>query len=291
MAIRIITDSGSDMTVEEAKALGVILLPINVRFGDDEYKAGYDMSNVRFFDMLIETDEFPKTSSISPAVYEDAFREVLDSGDEAIYISLSSGLSGTMQSAMIAVSSVEDEYGRADISVVDSKGACGTQYILVRQALEYVEQGLDRYTIVERLQQDRKHTKIIAMLDTLEYLHKGGRISAAAATVGNMLSIKPVITFEDGQVKLLGKAKGSKNANNKLKQFVIEHGGIDFNREFILVYSGNETHLLDKYIIDSEELYADYGDELPRLQIGPVIGTYAGPGAVGLAFFEMTTES
>nr|MCR5145156.1 DegV family protein [Lachnospiraceae bacterium] len=189
MAIKIITDSGADMPLELAKELGVTVLPITVRFGDEEYRAGYDLTNDRFFDMLIETDEFPKTSAISPAVYEDAFREILGNGDEAIYIGLSSGLSGTIQSAMIAVSEVEDEYNKAVISVVDSKTATAGQYLLVCQALEYIKQGLDRNEIVKRLENDRNNVQIIAMLDTLEYLHKGGRISAAAATVGNMLSI------------------------------------------------------------------------------------------------------
>ena len=285
MAIKIITDSGADMPIELAKELGVIILPITVRFGDEEYRAGYDLTNDRFFDMLIETDEFPKTSAISPAVYEDAFREILDNGDEAIYVGLSSGLSGTIQSAMIAVSEVEDEYNKADISVVDSKTATAGQYLLVCQALEYINQGLDRFEIVKRLEKDRNNVQIIAMLDTLEYLHKGGRISAAAATVGNMLSIEPVISVEDGVVKLLGKAKGSKNANNKLKQFVLGHEGVDFDRAFMLLYSGNSEVLINKYIADSAELYEEYEEELPKVKIGPVIGTYAGPGAVGLAFF------
>lgn len=281
MSIKIITDSGSEMTREEAEQRGVILMPITVRFGEDEYQAGFNLTNNEFYDKLVETDTFPKTSAIAPGIYDEVFSEIQENGDEAIYICLSSGLSGTMQSARIAQEDYED-----CISIVDSQMACGGQHILVEQALIYRAQGLSRQEMVERLNEDTKHIKLIAMLDTLEYLKKGGRINAAAATVGNMLSIKPVITIEDGVVKLHGKAKGSRNGQNKLKQYVKESGGINFDRPFCLLYSGYSDAMLQKYKEDSYELYAEYGKELPVVQVGPVIGSYAGPAAIGFAFFE-----
>ncbi|MBQ1902052.1 MAG: DegV family protein [Lachnospiraceae bacterium] len=281
MSIKIITDSGSDFTPEEAKKRGVILLPMNVRFDQDEYQAGFNLTNDEFYDKLVETDVFPKTSAIAPGVYDEAFEEIQEAGDEAIYISVTSELSGTMQSAKIAAEDYED-----CISIVDSRLAAAGQYILVEQALIYRNQGLSRQEIVERLEEDKEHIKVIALLDTLEYLKKGGRINAAAATIGNVLSIKPVVIFDEGLVKLFGKAKGSKNGQNKLMQFVKDNGGINFDRPFALFYSGYSDALLQKYKQDSYELYKEYPHDLPVIQVGPIIGTYAGPGAIGFAFFE-----
>jgi DegV family protein with EDD domain len=281
MSIKIITDSGSEFTPEEAEQRGLILLPINVRFDQEEYQAGFNLTNDEFYDKLVETDTLPKTSAIAPGIYDETFEAIQEAGDEAIYISITSELSGTMQSALIAQEDYED-----CISIVDSRLAAAGQYILVEQALMYVSQGLSRQEIVDRLEEDREHIKVIALLDTLEYLKKGGRINAATAAIGNMLSIKPVVIFDEGLVKLFGKAKGSKNGQNKLMQFVRDHGGINFDRPFALFYSGYSDALLQKYIEDSYELYKEYSHELPVIQAGPVIGTYAGPGAIGFAFFE-----
>ncbi len=281
MAICIITDSGSDLSAKEAKELNVKVLPLNVRFGNEEYLAGVTLSNEEFYNKLIETDEFPKTSQISPAVYEETFEEIVANGDEAIYISISSDLSGTMQSAIIGAEDFSDK-----ISIVDSRQACVGVGILVKLACIYRAEGMTRDEIVNKLLWDRERIKTIAMFDTLEYLKKGGRISSAAAAVGGVLSIKPVIKIEDGIVKVIGKAKGSKNAQNKLMQFVRESRGIDFSCPFCLVYTGLDDTMLKKYMVDSKSLYEDYSEELPYVQAGPVIGTYAGPGAVGLAYFE-----
>jgi len=281
MALVIITDSGSEITAEAAKELNVRVLPLTVRFGNEEYKAGETLSNEAFYNKLIETDEFPKTSQISPAVYEDVFEEITEAGDEAIYISISSNLSGTMQSAMIAAEDYEDS-----ISIVDSKQASVGVNILVKMACIYRAEGDSRQEIVKKLLWDRERIKTIAMFDTLEYLKKGGRISAAAAAIGGALSIKPVIKIDEGIVKVIGKAKGSKNAQNKLMQFVRESKGIDFSCPFCLVYTGLDDTMLKKYIEDSKSLYEEYQEELPYVQAGPVIGTYAGPGAVGFAYFE-----
>jgi DegV family protein with EDD domain len=281
MGLKIITDSGSEITKEVAKELDVIVLPLNVRFGNEEFKAGETLSNEEFYNKLIETDEFPKTSQISPAVYEETFEEIAQNGDEAIYISISSNLSGTMQSAIIGAEDYEDS-----ISIVDSRQASAGVNILVKQACIYRKEGFSREEIVQKLIWDRERIKTIALFDTLEYLKKGGRISAAAAAIGGALSIKPVIKIEDGIVKVIGKAKGSRNGQNKLMEFVKSSRGIDFECPLCLVYTGLEDTMLKKYIVDSSILYEGYMEELPYVQAGPVIGTYAGPGAIGFAYFE-----
>ena len=281
MGLKIITDSGSEITKEVAKELDVIVLPLNVRFGQEEYQAGVTLSNEEFYNKLIETDEFPKTSQISPAVYEEVFEEIVEDGDEAIYISISSELSGTMQSARIGAADFEDS-----ISIVDSRQASVGVNILVKQACIYRKEGYSREEIVKKLLWDRERIKTIALFDTLEYLKKGGRISAAAAAIGGVLSIKPVIKIEDGIVKVIGKAKGSRNGQNKLMEFVKSSRGIDFECPLCLVYTGLEDAMLKKYIADSSILYEGYMEDLPYVQAGPVIGTYAGPGAIGFAYFE-----
>jgi DegV family protein with EDD domain len=281
MGLKIITDSGSEITKEVAKELDVIVLPLNVRFGNEEFKAGETLSNEEFYNKLIETDEFPKTSQISPVIYEETFEEIAQNGDEAIYISMSSNRWGTMQSAIIGAEDYEDS-----ISIVDSRQASAGINILVKQACIYRKEGYSREEIVKKLLWDRERIKTIALFDTLEYLKKGGRISAAAAAIGGALSIKPVIKIEDGIVKVIGKAKGSRNGQNKLMEFVKSSRGIDFECPLCLVYTGLEDTMLKKYISDSSILYEGYMEELPYVQAGPVIGTYAGPGAIGFAYFE-----
>lgn len=281
MAIHIVTDSAADLLPSEARALGIRVIPLRVNFNGTEYADAVELSHTEFFEKLIESDTLPTTSQVSPAAFEEVFRELTSNGDTVIALTLSSRLSGTYQSACIAA---EDYAGK--VFVVDSLSATVGQRLLLLSCLEYCRKGMRAEEIVDQMNKDRENICILAMLDTLEYLKKGGRISPAVAFAGGVLSIKPVITVKDGEVALIGKARGSKNGNNLLRKLVEEVGGIDFSRPYSLVYSGLSDVLLQKYIADSADLWADHTRELPVATIGAVIGTHVGPGAIGLAFYK-----
>ncbi len=281
MAIRFIIDSAADMIPAEAEALGLIHLPLKVMFGETEYSDAVDLTHKEFYEKLIESDEFPKTSQVNPDAFFSAFQKVVDEGDTAIVITLSSKLSGTYQSAIIAA---EDFEGK--VFVVDSENVCIGERILIQYALKLRDEGLSASEIVAELNQQKKNIRLLALLDTLEYLKKGGRISTAVAFAGNLLSIKPVIAVENGEVSLVGKARGSKKGNNLLRELITNCGGINFEKPYALAYSGLSDHLLRKYVEDSSEIWASYTETLPISSVGCTIGTHVGPGAVAVAFFE-----
>lgn len=280
MGIKIITDSACDFLPGVADELGVVVLPLRTYFGDEEYLDGVNLGHEEFFHKLIETDVFPKTSQIPPFEYEEKFAKIKEDGDTAICITLSSKLSGTYQSAMIASEDFDD-----CISIVDSENVCVGQQILVRLAVNLVNEGKSREEVVKIIEEQKKKIRLIALLDTLEYLKKGGRISAVAAAAANMLSIKPVIAIENGEVVVVGKARGSKAANNKLTELIEKEGGICFDKPYALAYSGLSDELLNKYISDFSYMYEGKTDKLPINSIGCVIGTHAGPGAIAVTFF------
>lgn len=280
MSIRIICDSASDITKETAKELGVTVLPLTTLFGTEEYLDGVNMSHQEFFEKLVETDELPTTSQIAPFDYEKVFREAVEAGDSVVCITLSSKLSGCNQSAHIAAEEFGDQ-----IHIVDSENVCIGERILIELAVRLREEGKSAQEITDILNEEKKNVRLIALLDTLEYLKKGGRISSAAAFAGTLLSIKPVIGLENGEVTMLGKARGSKNGNNLLISLVEKEGGINFDKPYCVAYSGLSDTLLQKYMKDSAHLYEGQVDELAVCTIGSTIGTHAGPGAIAAAFF------
>ena len=281
MAVRFIIDSASDIVPAEAEALGLIHIPMKVIFGEEEYSDSVDLTHREFYEKLIENDEIPTTSQINPGVFMSAYQKVADNGDTAVVITLSGKLSGTYQSAMIALDGFEDK-----IFVVDSESVCVGERILIQLGLKLRDQGLSAAEIAAELDLQKKHVHVLALLDTLEYLKKGGRISAAVAFAGNLLSIKPVIAIENGEVSLVGKARGSKKGNNLLRELITNCGGINFDKPFALAYSGLSDRLLHKYIEDSSEIWSSHAETLPISTVGCTIGTHAGPGAVAVAFFE-----
>lgn len=279
MSVRIICDSASDITQEQAKELGITVLPLKTIWEGEEYLDGVTMKTKEFFEKLVETDELPTTSQLTPYDYEKVFKEVKEAGDTAVCLTISSKLSGTFQSANIAKEDYED-----NIVVVDTLNAALGEQIIVKRAIELRDSGKTAGEIADILNEEKKNVKVVALIDTLEYLKKGGRISATAALAGTVLNIKPVIAIEDGEIVVLGKARGSKNGNNKLIELV-QKEGIDFTRPLVLTYSGLSDALLQKYIEDSSFLYEGKIDKLPITLMGSVVGTHVGPGAIGVAFF------
>lgn len=283
MAIKIITDSASDISQDEAKKLGITVIPLTVSFGEEVYKDGVSLDHHGFYNKLIETDVFPKTSQIPPFEYEEYFRKARENGDTVLCITLSSKLSGSYQSANIAA----DEVGEG-VYILDSLNVTIGQRILILMALDLIAEGKGIEEIINILNEEKKNIHLIALLDTLEYLKKGGRISATVAAAGALLNIKPVISVQDGEVVFLGMARGSKNGNNKLVELVKKENGINFKKPLCLAYTGHSRELLDKYIEDSKALYEDFeiaGGSLPVSTVGCTIGTHIGPGAIALAFF------
>ena len=280
MPIRIITDSASDITQAEAKQLNIDVLPLKTLFGEEEYLDGITLDYETFYQKLVESDVMPTTSQIAPIEYEEKFRAAVENGDQVVCITISSKLSGCYQSASIAA---EEFPGK--IELVDSLNAAIGERLLVQLALKARDEGKNAQEIGKLLNEQKHNIRLIALLDTLEYLKKGGRISSATAVAGSLLSIKPVIAIENGEVVTLGKARGSKNGNNMLRTLVEKSGGINFEMPFYLAYTGLSDELLQKYIADSASLYEGKTDHLPISTIGSTIGTHAGPGAIAAAFF------
>lgn len=281
MSVRIVIDSACDLPKSTAEQLGLSFVSMRTIFDNEEFLDGVTLTGEQFYEKLIETDAAPKTSQVPPADFEAAFEEIVSAGDTALCITISSRLSGTYQSAMIAAERFGDK-----VVVVDSLNVTIGEQLLVLRAVRLRDEGWSAWEIAEILNHEKKNIRLIALLDTLEYLKKGGRISATVAFAGALLSIKPVIAIADGEIQMLGKARGSKNGSNKLIELVQSSKGIDFDRPFMLAYSGMSDHMLRKYISDSSELYEGKTDHLPVCLIGSTIGTHAGPGAIGVAFFE-----
>ena len=281
MSVQFIIDSASDLLPEECARLGVIHLPMTVAFGGREYADAIDLSHREFYEKLIESDQLPTTCQIPPAVFADAMEKVVASGDEAVVITLSGKLSGTYQSACIAASDYPGQ-----VYVVDSCNVSLGERILLQRGLALKEQGLSARETARALDEEKQKIRLMALLDTLEYLKKGGRISAATALAGSLLSIKPVVAVEEGAVAMVGKARGSKQGNNLLRQLVENCGGIDFDKPFCLAYSGLSDAMLNKYIADSAELLGGHEAQMQIATVGATIGTHGGPGAIAVAFFQ-----
>lgn len=279
MKVRIIVDSTVDVVPEIQERLTAV--PLTVHFGTEEYIDGVTITHKEFYEKLVESDVLPSTSQATPAAFSAVFEEVAKNGETAVVITLSSALSGTYQSALIAAQDYPEQ-----IYVVDSKSVTIGSGILTELALQLADAGCSAKEIAQKLSEEREKICLVAMLDTLEYLKKGGRISKTAAFAGGLLSIKPVISLKDGELVVLGKARGSKQGNNLLITEINKTGGVDFSKPVLLGYTGLTDVLLQKYIEDSKPLWENGVDSLSTTIVGSVIGTHAGPGAVAVAFFK-----
>ena len=278
MKTRIIVDSTADLMPAIKERVHIV--PLTLRFGEEEFIDGVTIDHKRFYEMLVECDVLPVTSQATPHAFAKEYEKAAKAGECAVVITISSKLSGTYQSAMIAAEDYENIY------VVDSgTGAMGGG-ILTELALKLLDEGMDAKSITEKLEEEKKKIIIVALVDTLEYLQKGGRVSKTVAFAGSVLNIKPVLSVIDGEISLLGKARGSKMGNNLLVQEIDKAGGIDFEKPLLLGYSGLSDALLLKYIEDSRHIWEGNLDEVRYTTVGSVIGTHVGPGAVVVAFYK-----
>ena len=278
MKTRIIVDSTADLMPDYKKRVNVV--PLTVNFGDTEYIDGVTIDHKTFYEKLVESDVLPTTSQATPDAFMKEFDKAKEAGESAVVITLASKFSGTYQSAVIAAEDYDNIY------VVDSESAAMGSGILVELAFRLLDSGMSAEEIAKTLEEEKKKIIIVALVDTLEYLKKGGRVSKTVAFAGTLLNIKPVLSVTDGEINMLGKARGSKMGNNLLVEEIKKAGGVDFSKPVLLGYSGISDALLLKYIEDSKHIWEGNLDEVRYTTVGSVIGTHVGPGAVVVAFFK-----
>lgn len=282
MGIKIVVDSASDYSYEEAIKEGLVFMPLTVTFGNKEYRDSIDINNEEFYDMLTSSDTLPKTSQVTPYHFEKEFEKIIDNGDFVIAITISSKLSGTYSSACIAAQRFPGK-----VFVVDSLNGSIGEKILTQYALRLLETMDNPEEIVNLLNEQKEKISIFYLVDTLEYLQKGGRVSKFASMAGAFLSVKPILTFENYEVAVAGKARGFKKGHNLLQELIDASGKINTEMPFIISYSGNDRTTLDKYIEKYEEIFETDLSRIPVTKIGSTIGTHLGPNSIGIAYFNV----
>ena len=276
--IELITDSTSDLSPALAAELGVRVLPLTVHFGEESFRDGVDISNAGFYEKLRAAEALPTTAQINPETFVDVFQEVLDRGNQAVGIFISSAMSGTCQSAAIA----RDMLDSGDIFVVDSQTVTFSLGLLVAEAARLRDEGLSAAQLAEELTALREKLRLYAVVDTLKYLKMGGRISTATALVGGVLGISPIITIANGLVESVGKARGRKAGIQWVKNRVSEEK-IDLSRSVSFGHS-DCPEALEAVTGAFDELNARV-PAVYRSDIGAVVGTHVGPGAAGISYF------
>lgn len=278
MAIQFIIDAGCDLNKDQANALGVILVPMTIRFGDEEYLSGVDITNEEFYQKLVNAKASPTTSQPSPYDFEKVYQKVLEQGDEAVVLCLSSALSGTYQSATIAADGFEDR-----IHVIDTRAVSLAQKILLDYALSLRDQGLSAKEIAEKLEVKKQDVRAYGAVETLEYLIRGGRLSKAAGAVGSVLGIRPVLFLSDGALAVAGKVRGPKAAITLTHNLMAEDG-IDYSMPFMVGYTGNDPSVIDPFLQSPNSVFGGY--DVPVCNVGSTVGTHTGPGLFLAAFFH-----
>lgn len=277
MAVRIVTDSTADLPADQAEALGITVVPLTVFFGDDAYLDNVDLDTAGFYEKLQASKDLPRTSQPSPAKFQEAYSKLISEGADGILsVHLSGKLSGTYQSARTASESLTDEERRVPIEVIDSENISAAMSMAVLRAAVEARDGLGLEELKTNLLDRLKRTRLLAVLDTLEYVKRGGRIGAASAVLGNMLSVKPIISLKEGEVVTVERPRTRGKAFERMAQILKESGQI----EQIAIAESNEQ--VGKQLV--EALKPVYDDQIPIYKLGPVIGTHTGPGAVALTY-------
>ncbi|MBC5660915.1 DegV family protein [Anaerosacchariphilus sp. NSJ-68] len=276
--IKILVDSSSDLTKEEAEEKGYLFVPIGISLEGKEYEDGVDLTKDEFYDLLVNGETFPKTSQPSPQVFLDLFEQAKKDGDEIVAILLSSALSGTYQSAVLARQMADYE----GIHLIDSLTATGVIRVLADYAKGLADQGRSAAEVAALTEVFRSRVHVIAMMDTLEFLQKGGRIGKAAAMLGELARLKPLITLtEEGGVGVIGKTIGKNKAMSAMLKWLDERRLDEEFPRYSVFTSGTEN------CGQFEEKLAKHGiTTVGRLQLGAAIGTHIGPGAFGIVYVE-----
>lgn len=274
MAIRIIADSTCDMTAAEAAEWGVTLLTVRTFFGDEEFPAE---DNVHFFEKLKASKTLPHTSQVNPFTFEEEYKKILAAGDEGIVVTISGELSGTYRSAVTA----KEALGTDKIFVVDSRHAIFAHRLLVEHAVRQARAGRQAAEIAAELEALREKVRFYAAVEDLTYLRKGGRINALEFTIANLLAIKPVVTLRDGCIRPCAKKVGMRKAAQAIVELT-EKDEIDFSKPYYIGYSADPS----RAELLREPIEKKYGVRAAGVvPVGPAVGTYTGPGCVGIAYF------
>lgn len=277
MSIRILVDSTANLNPRLQSRVDTVAL--TVHFGEHTYTDGVTITPEAFYRKLASAEELPRTSQASPYMFSEAFEAAVNAGDTVVAVVVSSALSGTYQSAVIAAS----EYP-GKVFVVDSRNIAIGAGVLVEYAFTLLDRGLGAREIAQALEQARERVRLMAVVDTLEYLHKGGRVSRAVAIAGGILAIKPIIGINsEGRIEMMGKARGNRQANAQMNKMAQELG-IDFSMPVMIGYTGISDELMQRYLVQSEDFLADH--PYTTSIVSAVVGTHAGPDAVALAFFS-----
>lgn len=276
--VRIVTDSTCDILKDEQEALGIRVIPLTVMFGDKSYKEGIDLSKEEFYEKLADSNILPKTSQVNPQEFEDAFREIIEDGDEVLCILVGAKLSGTYQSATIAAV----EFDSSKIVIIDSKISSIGLALLVKEAVKLRDMGKNLKEIQVKINNMVDKVRLYGVIDTLKYLKLGGRLSTTSAIIGSILGIQPIIEVRDGKVSAVGKARSLKSGLNKVIE-LIDENPIDYKYSLAYGYSNDMDkldkaleHMKDKVITDNKFIS----------NIGSVVGTHAGPGVVCIAYIS-----
>lgn len=291
MSVKLMVDSACDIARDELVAAGAAFLPMRVNIAGQEYLDGVDLGHEEFYAKLAQGKELPRTSQVAPGFFEEAFRRALAKDDEVVCLTVSSGLSGTCASALMA----RDELPllqRRRVHVVDSENVSIGEQVLTRLALRLIAQGCTADELVEELNVRKQDVRVFALLDTLEYLRRGGRISAMSAAAGTLLNVKPIVAVEAGTIVSAGKARGVKAGRVQLARMVQEQGGIDALMPYVVAHTGVDGSAMREFMQGNAGLFgleeapgSEDLDRIPTSGIGATIGTHVGPGAIGVAFF------
>ena len=276
--VRLITDSAADFEPFELEKLGITCIPIKVLLGDKEYEENVNLTKDQFFRLLEQTDASPKTSQPSPNILMDLFRQTKGAGEEALYITLASALSGTYQSAAMICDDAESEL----CHVLDSRNATGGQRLQLEYAARLRDEGKSAAEIVEAVKAMQGKIVLYACIDTLEYLYKGGRISQTVYKLGTLANIKPIITVErDGGIGIPAKAMGMRKGMDFLCKRV-EQQKPSKDHNFYVMYTADRT--IGQTLAQK---FRDMGIEVPEdriIQVGAGIGSHVGPNACGMVY-------
>ncbi len=276
MTVRIVTDSTADIPQDQAKAAGITIVPLTVFFGDDAYLDGIELDNAGFYSKLQASKTLPRTSQPSPATFQKAFTHLIDEGADAILsIHLSSKLSGTYQSACTARDTLPDTVKKIPIQIIDSESISVGMARAIMRAAQEAREGLSLPEIKAQVLDELARTRILAVLDTLEYVRRGGRIGGARAMLGNMLSVKPIISLKDGEVIPVEQPRTRSKAYVRVAQLLQEMGKV----EYVSIAASSEE--VGQQL--AQVIRTVYSGDLPIYRLGAALGTHTGPGTAAVA--------
>ncbi|MGB4657693.1 MAG: DegV family protein, partial [Mobilitalea sp.] len=275
----IITDSTVDITIDQALKMGLTMVPLKVIFGSNEYREGIDISMDGFYQRLVHADKLPTTSQPAPDDFLIHFKEAKAAGDSVIAILIAGTLSGTVQSANIA----KQIAGYSEIYIVDSLSTIIGLRLLVEQAVKLRDEGLSAAAIAENLEKMKSKIVLLAMVDTLEYLYKGGRLSKSSAVIGSLLNFKPILTIKDGAIAAIGKERGINKGITKILESMDEFGTLDKEYPVFVGFTAEDS----KAMILKEKVVEKFSlQEVGMHPVGCVVGTHVGPGACMVAYIK-----